>query len=506
MNLSKETMELFKVALANPSSEIAKAFTQGSTTQATAGSLMGYDLEAPSKKMYPVLTPLRNTIARVKAGIGSQANWKAITAINPNLVNIGVSEGKRGGTNAVTIADYLAAYVGMGLEDYVTFEADYAAEGFEDVKATAVESLLRATMIAEEKIILGGLGTWELAQPTGLSLTAATTGGAITGTTSPGTLHYVAVAPLTLDGYGTATVAGGVPISTTRTNIDSTTDTYNGGTGKVSANATCYINNTSAGKITATCTAVKGAAAYAWFVGISATDSYLTKITTVNKATFTAIGASGAATSAYFGRKISDLSTTVGYGKNTLIFDGLLSQAAKTSSGAYIASLDGAGLTADGKGGITELDVALASFWDNYKLSPDEMWVSSQEQKNIRAKILTGSATAAQRFVFSSEQGKLTGGSFAASYLNPFSMSGAQEIPIKLHPNMPPGTIMFRTVNSPYKLSGVGNLVQMKLRRDYYQIEWPLRTRRYEYGVYFDGVLQNYFPPAFGVISNIGDE
>jgi hypothetical protein len=42
-------------------------------------------------------------------------------------------------------------------------------------------------------------------------------------------------------------------------------------------------------------------------------------------------------------------------------------------------------------------------------------------------------------------------------------------------------------------------------RRDYYQIEWPVKARRYEYGVYFDGVLQNYFPPAFGILTNIGN-
>ena len=46
----------------------------------------------------------------------------------------------------------------------------------------------------------------------------------------------------------------------------------------------------------------------------------------------------------------------------------------------------------------------------------------------------------------------------------------------------------------------------MRCRRDYYQLEWPLKTRKYEYGVYFDGVLQNYFPPAFGMITNIGKD
>ena len=55
----------------------------------------------------------------------------------------------------------------------------------------------------------------------------------------------------------------------------------------------------------------------------------------------------------------------------------------------------------------------------------------------------------------------------------------------------------------PDPLSNVKNLLQMKMRRDYYQIEWPLTTRKYQYGVYQDGVLQHYFPPAIGIITNV---
>jgi hypothetical protein len=50
----------------------------------------------------------------------------------------------------------------------------------------------------------------------------------------------------------------------------------------------------------------------------------------------------------------------------------------------------------------------------------------------------------------------------------------------------------------------VQNVYQMKTRKEYYQIEWPLRTRKYEYGVYADQVLQHYFPPSVGFITNIG--
>ncbi|MFA3009521.1 hypothetical protein KWF38_19610, partial [Acinetobacter pittii] len=61
--------------------DLTKSFTQpdGPTT-----GLQAYDLEAPSKKFYPVLTPLRNSISRVTNGFATQANWRVITAINVN--------------------------------------------------------------------------------------------------------------------------------------------------------------------------------------------------------------------------------------------------------------------------------------------------------------------------------------------------------------------------------------------------------------------------------------
>jgi hypothetical protein len=64
--------------------------------------------------------------------------------------------------------------------------------------------------------------------------------------------------------------------------------------------------------------------------------------------------------------------------------------------------------------------------------------------------------------------------------------------------------ILFTSQTIPYPISGVGNVMQVRTRQEYYQIEWPLRTRKYEYGVYADEVLQHYFPPSMGVIANIG--
>ena len=244
---------------------------------------------------------------------------------------------------------------------------------------------------------------------------------------------------------------------------------------------------------------VTGALGYAWFWGAAGSE-VLGAITTINSLVITA-NATGTQTAASLGS--SDNST------NALVFDGLLYQAFKSGSNAYVAYLAtgtagiGSTLTGDGAGGIVEIDAALKNRWDNYRLSPDTMWVSSQVANNLSAKILAGGSNAAQRFVFEAEQGALGGGVMVRTYLNKFSMAGPKTLDIRVHPNMPAGTVLMTSRTLPYPLSNVGNVMQVRTRQDYYQIEWPPRARRYESGVYADEVLQHYFPPSMAVISNI---
>ena len=133
--------------------------------------------------------------------------------------------------------------------------------------------------------------------------------------------------------------------------------------------------------------------------------------------------------------------------------------------------------------------------------------MSSQEALNIGRKISQGPGSGASnlRFVRDAKDGLLVGAVAARSYMNRFSMTGAAEIPIRLHPNMPAGTILFNTKVLPYSLSNVPNVNQIRTRRDYFMIDWPWRSRRYEYGVYADEVLQCYAPFAIGQITNIAN-
>jgi hypothetical protein len=465
-------------------SDAMKATFQQSGS-ATTG-LTYYDLEPGAKFLYPVLTPLRNMIPRISGKGGIQANWKAVTGINTSNVEVGVSEGNRGAVQAISTTDSNAVYKGIGLESSVTFEAQYAAQNWGDIRAIAGRTGLQATMIREERIILAGNGSLALGITPTPTAVGSTTGGALAAAT-----YSVICVALTHAGLSSATIAGGIPTQITRTNADGSTDTYGGGSAQKSAAGSATTTGTT-GSIAASVAAVRGAMGYAWFWGASGSE-VLGAITTIPTVTITAAaaGTQNASVAA------SDNSV------NNLVFDGLITQAFKSGSNAYWKDLGGATLTADGDAGIVEFDALLQSMWDNYRLSPDTVWCNAVDAKNIAKKILAGNANGAFRINVNMPADGLQGGIMVSGYLNSFGMDGAKVLNIRIHPNMPQGTILFLTSSLPYPMADVTNVFQMLCRQDYYQIEWPLRTRRYEYGVYADEVLQHYFPPSMGLLTGV---
>lgn len=504
-NILRQTIESIMAAQKSPmmmDPRLAGMFEKSTFSQSNSptSGITFYDLEAPAKMLYPVLTPLRNIIPRVGGGMGIQAAWRAITAINSTGVRAGVSGGNRGGVIAVASADYTAAFKGLGIESNVDWEAGYAAKGFDDVRAMAARMGLESLMLQEEAVDLGGNNSLALGTTPTPSLTDVGTGGSLAFNTT----YSVICVALTLDGYINGSVGGGIQGQITRVNADASQDVFGGGAARKSVNATVTTANDAANthKITATVAPVNGAVGYAWFWGLAGAE-VLGAITSINSTVITA-NAAGTQTAASLGGGDNS--------QNSLVYDGLITQALKGGSNSYIKTMatgtagTGTPLTADTVGGIVEINDMLQSMWDNYRLSPDTIWVNSQEQRNISSKIVSSTTANAQRFTFSIQPGQLQGGGvIVTSYRNMFSMAGQPEIPIKLHPNLPKGSILVTSSKLPYPLANVPNVIRKLTRQDYYQIEWPLRSRKYEYGVYFDGVLQHYFPPSMGMIQNIGN-
>ena len=494
-DLSQQTFDLLNKA---DLSALTKTTISQSTISGAPANLNAFDLRGPALQLYPVITPLRNRLPRQLSTGGDLATrWKAITGVNTSNFELGVAPGRRSAEMAVTEQDYVASYAGIGLEASIDWEAVWAGGKEFDNKATLVQSLLRAVMIGEENIILNGNASMPFGAPPAPTLVAATAASGF----AASAVVSVAVTALTPRALANTTVAAGVTYGqVTRVNIDGTTTTYGAGASPISPTAQITLSATPNQTVTASIPAVKGAAGYAWYVGTSAGNVFLAAITTVNKASFGAVGTGSQSTT-------NAANASVEGSNNALVFDGFLTQSLKSGAG-YFASLDGNTLTADQANGIVEIDTALQWFWDNKRLSPTEIWVNSQEARNINKKIVASGGVPLFRFTLPGNSGAedsqpaLLGGASIAKYWNKFTQSF---LDIRIHPNLAPGTIFFNSTEIPYPLSGVDNVSFIRCRRDYYQIEWPVVSRQYVYGVYADEVLVSRAPFALGVIANVAN-
>ena len=492
MNDINALLAAIRLSMSVESAEISKAFTQSSSP--TTGATY-YDLEPGAKYLQPEVTPFSNRLARVKGNGGTQANWKAVTKVNNPSIGWGVSEGNRAPVIGTTLVDYAAIYKSIGLEDSLTREADLAAEGWEDLKTLVIRGLWTATKTQEEKIIIGGNSTIALGTTPTPTLTTATTGGSLAALT-----YSVICVAMTLEAYTRATIAGGVPISATRTLADNTTEAHNDGTAQKSTAATQATTGVTS-VLSASVAVVNGAVAYAWYIGVGGSE-LLAAITTINSVLITAAATGTQNASAGF---------TADKSINNKVFDGLFTQAVASGSGAYIKTMatgtsgTGTPLTGSGNGTITEFEEVFRYFWDNLRLSPTRIQVNAQEMDNIRNKALAQVSTSARRIEFAMTPGGVMAGTSVASYVNTYAIGGPKIVPIEIHPDIPPGTILFVTEALPYPMAGIANVLQMKMRQDYYVESWARVTRKDTFGVYCSGVLQNYYPASLAIIRNVGN-
>src|SRR3954471_7332608 len=266
MSVTQETLAMMKGSLGQPTDRQGRPLQKGVTVST---GLTWYDLQAPSKALYPLITPLRNSIPRVKRpNPGDAARWKRITSLlGSGWDSMGwVPEGQRSGTMSYQTANCAASYVTLGEEDFLTFEAESAADGLEDENAMVTCRLLQKTMRKEEIAILGGNSTLVLPVPGAVTASAAGTGGTLAAAT-----YSVIVVPLTLEGYKNSSLAGGVATSKNITGADGKTFTLNGGSGVKSAAGSQAV--TAGQTLSASIVPLVGAVAYAWFVGAAGAET-----------------------------------------------------------------------------------------------------------------------------------------------------------------------------------------------------------------------------------------
>ena len=495
--ITQESLELLKGALAQPNDLLAKSIS-------TASGLLAYDLQAPAKNLYPFVTPIRNVMPRVGGGTGSATNWRQVSAIiGSGFDAMGwVPEGQRSGQMSYSTASKSATYVTIGEEDAATFEAISAGREFEDIQARMTFRLLQKMMLKEEMAILAGNASLTLGTPSSPTLSASGAGAAL-----PAATYFVKVVALTLEGYQNSTVLGGAATSKIVTGADGKNFTLSGGSSNISAEASQAV--TLGQTLFCSVSPVQGAVAYAWYVSTTSSSETLQAITTINSLAVAAPLSTGTQSQTVI---TADNSANPSYA-----YDGLLTTALKPGSNAYVTVMatgtagTGTPLTASGRGSIVEIDTMFQKMWDNFQVSPTVLYVNSQELKNITTKVLSNASGPLLRYESPADgsdgEYQLTASGVVQFYYNPFALKGGLRIPIRIHPKVPPGTVIGWAENLPiqYQSNEVPNVAEIKTRQDYYQIDWPLVTRQRQVGVYAETVLAVYAPFAMGVICNIAN-
>lgn len=501
-------------------------------TKAGVTTSLGYnfiDLRGPAALLYPVNTPFRDQIARTtgpNAGTGTMAQWKATRVVGSQYA--GVPEGQRAQVSTPDENNYASSYKGIGIERNVTVEAEWAGEGFNNNLADEHLRGLQSLWLQEEGIILlGNDGTGALGQ-NGFALGTApapvaaitTTGGTIstgatitgfvvllTGMGNPSNSQY---------GYQAAPSAanGLVPSFTVAAPGTGASITYNGGMSAVSAasNTVTTANTTSQVTFTVQPASAVGSGGYpngtfgfAWFVSSNGSpttaNAYLQAITQFGSYTLKANPVTAA-------RQLANAAgLNADHSAQTTDFTGLLTYAATSG---YWVDMQGATLTSLQGGQCQEVETALEYFFTNFQAGVQSIWGSSDAITSLQRTILKNgsqSASGYQVYLTKDEQDNIVGGMIVSGYQSRYAVdspTGANIIPLHIHPMIPQGTLYFDISKNPYVGSRIPYTRAIMLMRDYYGYEWPQINRAWAFGTYADETLGHYTPWLTGVITGIG--
>lgn len=495
----QQSVEKFGAELAKMGMDpdIAKEITSGVGGTGTSGTALGawttdsgpwlYDLQAPSKKILPVLTPIRNILPRTK-GVGTAVQYRTITGISgsdtggmghPRIsMNEGTTENFRGVTlnrpkkiNWATGTGF-TRYRELGVSDDLTWVAKFASAGFEDLRGLIAANGLKAHMLGEEHMIVGGRnaatgGAGTLAAPGAPTLAART---AATGETA-------------LSGYTTNIYVKITALSHFGESAHSTVATVAPGAGQV-------VDVTVS-------TMPVGAMGFRVYVSTGAADpgDVGRWLQIWNSGVMTGKNYSGGNLFTLSGALLAsgtlDPITDTGTSSND-DFDGIIPLVA--ANGGVSTRVNGV-LTLD----MIQKNLFLP-MWDNYKADPSKIWSNSIESIRITDLVLGATGTPYRVTVNVGDENGITGGYRVSRLINKIT---GRVVDLEVHPDIEQGTVVAMSTELPFPNSEIPNIWEMKNVQDYMEIDWPVIQMSYDMSTFQYGALICYAPTYNGIIQGI---
>ena len=479
------------------SAELGKNITLSSPL---ASGFVPFDLVAPSRLIYPVYSPLRNKVPRV-AGQGTSHRAKLVTAISgsqtglPNK-RISISEIPSGqtiggnwplnipGAGSQTATDINIPYQFFGMSESLSWLAQFAGQGFEDISALANLVLLQEFMLGEEYTMLSGTSA-ALAAPAAPTLTVRAPNSVETALSVTTNNIYVVVTAKNY--FGETTILSGT-----------------------AANAALSANKVVDVKIAP----VRGAYQYNIYVATGASapgalTGYWLMASNVGATTYTL---QGTIPSSGTNPPASDTGTS-----SSTDYEGWLSIIdghASTDANVYPSGFTGSYINKSANSTLTHsvLFNALEAMWDGagvnnasttggFRADPAELVAEGSDIARLADEVIASGANTNYRlFLTQDEVGGVRTGAAVSEIQNPITRSILRCV---VHPYLTQGTAFLNSYTLPMSWSNVSNVWENVMVQDYLSINWPVIDASFRYSIYMYGALVNYAPQYNGVIQGL---
>ena len=441
-----------------------------------------FDLQDSIEFLVPVMTPLRNSIPRRKAQ-GQAVQIRQITGYSnsrtggvPNLNTFFNSATNTSTYNGITLnrpntisysADALVVpFVENGISDSVEYQAQFAAQGFTDLRQLSNTAAIYSHMLGEENNILN-------------STSAVLPVAGVTATTSNG---------------GTAT---GLPAGTYTPLV-----TISSSFGESEA-LTGESTTVEAGEsVTVTLNSVPvGAVALNVYVTVSGIH-YVGRTTSTASGSFPVLFAvtptlpstsadNGSSPAYQFG------GTALGTAGYTGMISTLLGNGSTPAAAGYVKAVNGPLGTAAPFG---EINTMLVEMWETNRAQPGTLYTSGRIQAALLAEIQQqGSATSYRANYMTGDDGIIVGGAVTGIT----SPVGGPALNIVAHPFIPEGVVIAHSTTLPSPVSGVPGTATIDNVVDLTTIEWPQIGMSYDLSTYQYGSFVFHTPGFDGILTGI---
>lgn len=484
-----ESLQQIVTAIGNP--DLTRSFTAGNLGIGTVSGLVPFDLLAPSRLIYPMYTVFRNKlprpagqgtsrIERVFTGIsGTQTGGQGVVDISiPELVQSGGSLASTSwplnlpGTGSQTETQLNVPYKFFGLTESLSWLAQFAGQGFEDISALANLILLQEMMLGEEYAMLSATSV-----------------------------------PLATPGTPTATVrtAGSneSAFNTTITAVKVVATNYYGTTAASAASTSFTV---AAGQVVDVTFPAMPAGGQSWNIYAYDGSVYYLVASGVGGVKYTLQGTTLPASS-------TPPASDTGTGSGTRM-EGIIPTLTGKSSGdvyptnwqgGYVNSAVGTHLS------YNVLYTALQALWDGaagasnnpgaFRADPAEIVGEGGDIMRLSNDVISqGAATNYRLFLEQPDVSGVRVGAAVSEFQNPITRS---VLKLVVHPWLTQGTAMLMTYQLPQTWTNIANAWEMTMVQDYVSIAWPVIDATFRYSIFMYGALVSHAPQYSGILQGL---